>query len=209
MKDKEGNWISPGYFLPAAERYNVAHKIDRHVIKKMLNWLCDHPDHLAKLKNCSINLSGMSLNDDEMFEFILEQFRQTKVPPEKVCFEITETAAISHLSGATGLIRQLRELGCKTALDDFGSGMSSFAYLKNFEIDYLKIDGLFVRDILSDPIDDAMVKSINDIGHILDLTTIAEYVENEDILKRLRVLGVDQAQGYYIAKPEPIENMLK
>ena len=209
MKDKEGNWVSPGYFLPAAERYNVAHKIDRHVIKKMLYWLHDHPQQLAQLQSCSINLSGMSLNDDELFDFILEQFRKTKVPPVKICFEITETAAISHLSGATGLIRQLRELGCKTALDDFGSGMSSFAYLKNFEIDYLKIDGLFVRDILSDPIDDAMVKSINDIGHILSMTTIAEYVENEDILNRLRVLGVDQAQGYYIAKPQPIENMLK
>ncbi len=209
MKSRDDNWISPGYFLPAAERYNVAHKIDRHVIKKMLNWLCEHPKHLATLKNCSINLSGMSLNDDELFDFIFEQFEKTKVPPEKICFEITETAAISHLSGATGLIRQLRELGCKTALDDFGSGMSSFAYLKNFEIDYLKIDGQFVRDILSDPIDDAMVKSINDIGHILGMTTIAEYVENEDILKRLQTLGVDQAQGYYIAKPEPIENMLK
>jgi len=209
MKDRNGNWISPGYFLPAAERYNVAHKIDRHVIGKTLNWLRNHPKQLALLKSCSINLSGMSLNDDELFDFIFEQFNKTKVPPEKICFEITETAAISHLSAATGLIRQLRELGCKTALDDFGSGMSSFAYLKNFEIDYLKIDGVFVRDILSDPIDDAMVKSINDIGHILGLTTIAEYVENENILKRLSVLGVDQAQGYYIAKPEPIENMLK
>ena len=176
---------------------------------KMLNWLCNHPDQLAQLKSCSINLSGMSLNDDELFEFIYDQFKKTKVPPAKICFEITETAAISHLSGATALIRQLRELGCKTALDDFGSGMSSFAYLKNFEIDYLKIDGLFVRDIISDPIDDAMVKSINDIGHILGLTTIAEYVENESILKRLSLLGVDQAQGYYIAKPEPIEMMLK
>ena len=209
MKDRDGSWISPGYFLPAAERYNVAHKIDRHVIMKMLNWLCNHPDQLAQLKSCSINLSGMSLNDDELFEFIYDQFKKTKVPPAKICFEITETAAISHLSGATALIRQLRELGCKTALDDFGSGMSSFAYLKNFEIDYLKIDGLFVRDIISDPIDDAMVKSINDIGHILGLTTIAEYVENESILKRLSLLGVDQAQGYYIAKPEPIEMMLK
>ena len=209
MKGRDDNWISPGYFLPAAERYNVAHKIDRHVIEKMLNWLCEHPMQLAMLKNCSINLSGMSLNDDELFDFIHEQFEKTKVPPEKICFEITETAAISHLSAATGLIRQLRELGCKIALDDFGSGMSSFAYLKNFEIDYLKIDGQFVRDILSDPIDDAMVKSINDIGHILNMTTIAEYVENEDILKRLSALGVDQAQGYYIAKPEPIENMLK
>jgi diguanylate cyclase (GGDEF)-like protein/PAS domain S-box-containing protein len=208
MKDRDGNWISPGYFLPAAERYNVAHKIDRHVIRKTLNWLCDHPKQLEQLKSCSINLSGMSLNDDELFDFILEQFNITKVPPAKICFEITETAAISHLSGATGLIRELRELGCKTALDDFGSGMSSFAYLKNFEIDYLKIDGLFVRDILSDPIDDAMVKSINDIGHILGLITIAEYVENESILKRLNELGVDQVQGYFIAKPEPIENML-
>lgn len=208
MKDSDDNWMSPGYFLPAAERYNMAPMIDRWVIKETLSWLQRHPEHLFQLRSCSINLSGVSLNDAELFNYILEQFENTRVPAKKICFEITETSAITHLAGATSLISQLRELGCQTALDDFGSGMSSFAYLKNFPIDYLKIDGIFVKDMLSDPIDDAMVKSINDIGHILGLTTIAEYVENEEIFARLREIGVDKAQGYYLAKPQPIEMIL-
>jgi len=208
MKDQEGNWISPGFFLPAAERYNMAQKIDRWVIGHVLRWLASHPDHLAQLENCSINLSGTSLNDEYLLPFISEMFEETGVPPEKICFEITETAAITHLSGAGNLITRLRELGCSTALDDFGSGMSSFAYLKNFPVDYLKIDGVFVRDIETDPIDEAMVKSINDIGHILGLTTIAEFVENGAIVERLDEIGVDQLQGYHIAKPRPIDDLL-
>ena len=209
MKDSEGNWMSPGYFLPAAERYNMAPKIDRWVIRETLLWLKKHPEHLSQLRSCSINLSGVSLNDAELFAYIHTQFEETRVPAKKICFEITETSAITHLAGATTLISKLRDLGCQTALDDFGSGMSSFAYLKNFPIDYLKIDGIFVKDMLNDPIDDAMVKSINDIGHILGLKTIAEFVENEEIFARLQELGVDEAQGYYLAKPQPVEILLK
>ena len=207
MLDKAGNVLPPGFFLPAAERYNLIHKVDRWVIRAALNWLARNPLQLDNLKCCAINLSGMSLNDEKLFDFIQLQFKKTKVPSEKICFEITETAAITNLSKATGLIAQLRTLGCKTALDDFGSGMSSFAYLKNFPIDYLKIDGIFVKDIISDPIDNAMVKSINDIGHVLGLTTIAEYVEDEEILLRLKELGVDEAQGYHIAKPQPLDQL--
>ncbi|RDH85667.1 MAG: GGDEF domain-containing protein [endosymbiont of Galathealinum brachiosum] len=205
MLDREGNILPPGFFLPAAERYNLAHKVDRWVIRASLNWLARNPIQLENLKCCAINLSGMSLNDEKLFDFIDLQLRKTKVPTDKICFEITETAAITNLSRATGLIGRLRELGCKTALDDFGSGMSSFAYLKNFPIDYLKIDGVFVKDIITDPIDNAMVKSINDIGHVLGLKTIAEYVEDEEILNRLKELGVDEAQGYHIAKPQPLD----
>jgi len=150
----------------------------------------------------------MSLNDEKLFDFIAMQFEATEVPAEKICFEITETAAITNLAKAIGFINQLRELGCQSALDDFGSGMSSFAYLKNFPIDYLKIDGMFVKDIISDPIDNAMVKSINDIGHVLGLKTIAEFVENEEIYHRIKELGIDEAQGYHIAKPQPIEMLL-
>jgi len=208
MKDKKGNWLPPGFFLPAAERYNLVHKVDRWVIRTALNWLARNPEHLAQLSCCAINLSGMSLNDEKLFDFIAMQFEATEVPPEKICFEITETAAITNLAKAIGFINQLRELGCQSALDDFGSGMSSFAYLKNFPIDYLKIDGMFVKDILSDPIDNAMVKSINDIGHVLGLKTIAEFVENEGIFSRIKDLGIDEAQGYHIAKPQPIDMLL-
>ncbi|MCW9048383.1 MAG: EAL domain-containing protein [Gammaproteobacteria bacterium] len=207
MLDKEGNILPPGFFLPAAERYNLIHKVDRWVIRASLNWLARNPVQLENLKCCAINLSGMSLNDEKLFDFIQLQFDKTKVPSEKICFEITETAAVTNLSKATGLINQLRKLGCKSALDDFGSGMSSFAYLKNFPIDYLKIDGVFVKDIISDPIDNAMVKSINDIGHVLGLKTIAEYVEDEEILVRLKELGVDEAQGYHIAKPQSLDHL--
>ena len=207
MLDKEGNILPPGFFLPAAERYNLVNKVDRWVIRAALNWLARNPIQLKNLKCCAINLSGMSLNDEKLFDFIQLQLKKTKVPSEKICFEITETAAITNLSKATGLISQLRKLGCKSALDDFGSGMSSFAYLKNFPIDYLKIDGVFVKDIISDPIDNAMVKSINDIGHVLGLKTIAEYVEDEEILLRLKELGVDEAQGYHISKPQPLDQL--
>jgi diguanylate cyclase (GGDEF)-like protein/PAS domain S-box-containing protein len=208
MRDKKGHWLPPGFFLPAAERYNLVHKVDRWVIRTALNWLARHPDHLEQLQCCAINLSGMSLNDELLFEFIVAQFEATGVPNEKICFEITETAAITNLAKAIGFINQLRDLGCKSALDDFGSGMSSFAYLKNFPIDYLKIDGMFVRDIISDPIDNAMVKSINDIGHVLGLKTIAEFVEDQAIYDRLKDLGIDEAQGYHIAKPQPIDQLL-
>jgi len=208
MKDKTGNCLSPGFFLPAAERYNLIHKVDRWVVRTALNWLSRNPEHLAQLKCCAINLSGMSLNDEMLFDFIAMQFKLTEVPPEKICFEITETAAVTNLSRAIGFINKLRDLGCKSSLDDFGSGMSSFAYLKNFPIDYLKIDGMFVKDIINDPIDNAMVKSINDIGHVLGLKTIAEFVEDADIYQRVKELGIDEAQGYHIAKPQPIDNLI-
>jgi diguanylate cyclase (GGDEF)-like protein/PAS domain S-box-containing protein len=207
MRDKQGKILPPGFFLPAAERFNLAHKVDRWVIRAALNWLARNPRQLANLECCAINLSGMSLNDEKLFDFIELQFRKTKVQTDKICFEITETAAITNISRATDLISKLRGLGCKTALDDFGSGMSSFAYLKNFPIDYLKIDGVFVKDIITDPIDNAMVKSINDIGHVLGLKTIAEYVENGEILERLKELGVDEVQGYHISKPQPLGNL--
>jgi EAL domain-containing protein (putative c-di-GMP-specific phosphodiesterase class I) len=127
-----------------------------------------------------------------------------RVRPERICFEITETATIANLSSATRFIRALKERGCKFALDDFGSGLSSFAYLKNLPVDYLKIDGAFVKDIVNEPVDLAMVKAINDMGHVLGKKTIAEFVESEAILQKLRELGVDYAQGYHIGRPQRI-----
>jgi EAL domain-containing protein (putative c-di-GMP-specific phosphodiesterase class I) len=151
----------------------------------------------------AINLSGPSLCDADFLDYLLNLILETKIDPARLCFEITETAAIANLSSATHFINSLHKIGCLFALDDFGSGLSSFAYLKNLPVDYLKIDGVFVRDIVNDPIDLAMVKSINEIGHVMGMKTIAEFVENEEILETLRVIGVDYAQGYGIGKPVP------
>ena len=157
---------------------------------------------------CSLNLSGSSLTDDKVLESILSQAKTLGIPTEKICFEVTETAAISNLKIAVRFMNVLRDEGFKIALDDFGSGMSSFAYLKNLPADYLKIDGTFVKDIMDDPIDLAMVKSINDIGHIMGKKTIAEFVENDAILNELAAIGVDFAQGYGIARPHPLQDII-
>jgi EAL domain-containing protein (putative c-di-GMP-specific phosphodiesterase class I) len=181
--------------------------LDRWVVRTAFKWFRRHPQHLERMLVCSINLSGNSLGDNEFLEFITRQIDKSNMPPEKICFEITETAAIANLTSATHLIKALRKLGCRFALDDFGSGLSSFAYLKNLPVDFLKIDGMFVKDMVEDPIDFAMVKAINDMGHVMGKQTIAEFVENDAILASLRKLGVDYAQGYGVAQPRPIEEM--
>jgi diguanylate cyclase (GGDEF)-like protein/PAS domain S-box-containing protein len=201
LKDETGQLVAPMAFIPAAERYNLMHKIDRWVI----NQLCRHWSSLA-VKPCiyGINLSGASINDPQFLGFVQAQFAEHAVVPNLICFEITETVAIANLTKASELMRQLQQLGCRFALDDFGSGMSSFAYLKNLPVDYLKIDGGFIKNILNDPIDDAMVAAIIRIGHVMGIQTIAEFVENKDILQRIKALGVDYAQGYGIASPYPL-----
>jgi diguanylate cyclase (GGDEF)-like protein/PAS domain S-box-containing protein len=206
-RDDRGNIIPPGAFLPAAERYNLAPELDRWIIAYLLEWLAGQPDFLKNLSVCSINLSGLSLSDETMVKFISEQFLRWNVPTDKLCFEITETAAISNLLHATHFINHLKEQGCLFSLDDFGSGLSSFAYLKNLPVDYLKIDGLFVKDILDDKVDLAMVKSINEVGHVMNKKTIAEFVENEQIFNLLKTIGVDYAQGYGIGRPVPLEEL--
>jgi EAL domain-containing protein (putative c-di-GMP-specific phosphodiesterase class I) len=157
---------------------------------------------------CSINLSGQSLADMDFQEYVINEFIHRNIPPGKICFEITETAAITNLSVATLFLSKMRVLGCRFALDDFGSGLSSFGYLKNMEVDYLKIDGMFVKDIVDDPIDHAMVKSINEIGHVMGMQTIAEFVENDEIKGMLREIGVNYVQGYGIDKPIPFNDLL-
>ena len=206
-QDDRGNVIPPGAYLPAAERYNLAAELDRWIIANLLEWLANHPDFLKTLSLCSVNLSGLSLSDETMLKFISEQFERWAIPTHKLCFEITETAAISNLSHATHFINQLKEQGCFFSLDDFGSGLSSFAYLKHLPVDYLKIDGLFVKDILDDEVDLAMVKSINEVGHVMNKKTIAEFVENEAIFNLLKTLGIDYAQGYGIGKPVPLNEL--
>jgi EAL domain-containing protein (putative c-di-GMP-specific phosphodiesterase class I) len=207
MKDEEEKWIAPGFFLPAAERYNLANKIDRWVINKTFSWFADHPKRLEQLALCSINLSGSSLSDEQLSEYIVNKLSEYSVSPDKICFEIRETAAITNLSHACGFIDTLRKHGCLFALDDFGSGTSSYAFLKRLSVDFLKLDGLFVKDMLNDPIDNAMVKSINDIGHVFGLKTIAGFVENEDTEKALREIGLDFVQGYAVAMPERLEEL--
>ena len=207
-RDDKGNVIPPGAFLPAAERYNMASALDRSVISNLFEWIVNKPDFLDKLSVCSINLSGVSLSDETMLAFISEQFDLWAIPTYKICFEITETAAIANLSCATKFINQLRERGCLFSLDDFGSGLSSFAYLKNLPVDFLKIDGLFVKDIVDDDVDLAMVRAINEVGHIMGKKTIAEFVENEKIFNLLKELGVDYAQGYGIGKPVPLDGLM-
>lgn len=204
MKDRNGCIITPDAFLPAVERYQLSTKIDRWVIRNVFQYFTSHPERLSKLSLCSINLSGSSLTDPHLFSYIESQLLQTGMPSDKVCFEITETAAVANLSLASEFMGRLKNYGCKFSLDDFGSGLSSFAYLKNLPVDYLKIDGFFVKDVIHDSMDLAMVKSINDIGHILGKKTIAEFVENEAILETLNELKVDYAQGYYTGKPKPI-----
>ena len=206
-RDDKGRIIPPGAFLPAAERYNLAPALDRWVIGHLFEWIANKPDFLDNLSLCSVNLSGVSLSDESMLAFISEQFSLCAIPTHKICFEITETAAIANLSYATKFIHHLRERGCSFSLDDFGSGLSSFAYLKNLPVDYLKIDGLFVKDMLDDKVDLAMVRAINEVGHIMGKKTVAEFVENERTFKLLNELGVDYAQGYIISKPVPLDEL--
>ncbi len=208
MIDEDGQVVPPGAFLPAAERYNLVESLDRWVIESAFSLLAENPVFLAETTFVSINLSGQSLTRGDFLDFVISQFGTFKIDGAKICFEITETAAISNLSAAAKFISNLKGQGCRFALDDFGSGLSSFAYLKNLSVDYLKIDGMFVRDILGDPIDHAMVKSINEIGHVMGMQTIAEFVENDEIKGMLRENGVNYAQGYGISRPLPFEDLL-
>ena len=199
MVDEAGFLVPPGNFLPTAERYNLATQLDIWVVRECLAWLAQSPDI-----RCSINLSGMSIADDDFLRIMLQFLDENNVDEHRLCFEITETAAIQNLTKANYFIAQLRERGCSFALDDFGSGLSSFAYLKTLPVDFLKIDGFFVSEMQQDKIDFELVKSINDIGHVMGMRTIAEFVENDQTLELLREIGVDFAQGYGIDKPKPI-----
>ncbi|MBT5485145.1 MAG: EAL domain-containing protein [Gammaproteobacteria bacterium] len=206
MRDKEGNLMCPEAFLPSAERYDLATRIDRWVLDAMFNWFGKYPDQLEGLEMCAVNLSGQSLSDEKFLREITGHLSNPGIPAEKICFEITETAAIQNLAKASQFIKTLKRLGCSFALDDFGSGLSSFAYLKSLPVDFVKIDGFFVKDVVKDPVDLAMVKAINDMAHAMGKLTIAEFVEDKEILQKLVDLGVDYVQGYGIAKPAPLIN---
>ena len=204
LLDRDGELLLPGSFIPAAERFGLMVELDRWVIAEALRQYSglsierDGP-------GIAINLSGDSLGDDRLVAFVQAELAATGVPAQRVCFELTETAAINRLAMAQKVITELRRLGCSFALDDFGSGLSSFAYLKQLPVDFLKIDGSFIRDMHTDEVDRAMVRSINEIGHTMGIATVAEWVESEEILAAVRQIGIDFAQGYAIGRPQLLQ----
>ncbi|MWV13587.1 DUF1631 family protein [Pseudomonas sp. R-28-1W-6] len=195
-------------FISAAERYNRMTKVDRWVLKRVFTELAQHPGIWARCSGVSVNLSGSSLNDDKMLEFIEALFEDYAVPAHKICFELTETAAVANLTKTADLVRYLQRFGCTFSIDDFGTGFSSYEYLKRLPVDYVKIDGSFVKEIERSPSDLAMVKSINEIAHVLGRKTIAEYVESHSIRQRLAALGIDYVQGYGVQMPLPLDTFL-
>ena len=203
-----GEIIAPGLFVPAAERYNLMPAVDRWVVSHAFQAHRELSGKFGPSAVFSINLSGTSLSGGEFAEFVMAQARRHGVPPQAICFEITETAAINQLSAAAAFVRALKGEGFRFALDDFGVGMSSFGYLKNLPVDYLKIDGSFVKDICTDPTSRSMVAAMNEIGHTMGLTTVAEFVDSAESLQVLRSIGVDYAQGFFVSKPQPLSQML-
>ena len=203
LVNRNGDIMLPSVFIPVAERYNQMQAIDRWVVKNAFEAL-NNPDIVPGNIDLAINLSGQSLSDPRFLEFVEQQIEKKSVPLERICFEITETAAIGNLIHAQRFFSALKPRGCRFALDDFGSGLSSFAYLKALPIDFLKIDGAFVKDMASNPIDYAMVEAIHRIGNVMGIETIAEFVESERILSLLKVIGVNYAQGHCLANPRPL-----
>ncbi|MGE8447789.1 MAG: EAL domain-containing protein, partial [Comamonas sp.] len=208
MRLPDGNIISPVLFIPAAERYGLMPMVDRWVVKQSLRTLA----HLQKsgqvpaISCCAINLSGTSLGDERLLGFLQEQIALHAVDPGTLCFEITETAAITHLPNAIRLVKALKALGCRFSMDDFGAGVSSFSSLKNLPVDFLKIDGAIVADMLNEPAHRAMVDAINHLGHALGMRTIAEFASTPEIVETLRSMGIDYAQGYAVGRPQPFSH---
>jgi EAL domain-containing protein (putative c-di-GMP-specific phosphodiesterase class I) len=207
MKGEGDKLYPPGVFLPVAERYKLMPKIDRWVVAETFAILATKGESFPYV--CAINISGQTLSDGQFLDFVIDKLEQFSINPQSICFEITETAVISNLDKAKHFIQILRDIGCGFSLDDFGSGLSSFGYLKNLEVDFLKIDGMFIKSIASNNVDRALVDSINNIGHVMQLKTIAEFVENDETLSILKEIGVDFVQGYGVALPEPFLMELK
>ena len=213
MIDENDKVVSPMAFIPTAERYKLMPAIDRWVISTLFTMLDNHfqqtnTDALntqaENLPHYAVNLSGASINETGFIEFLRDQFATHRIPPQIICFEITETVAISNLDKAIQLMREFKRMGCQFALDDFGSGMSSFTYLQTLPVDYLKIDGSFVKDVVNNSVAEAIVGSINSIAQEMGIQTIAEFVASEAILAKIRDLGVNYAQGYSIDKPSQL-----
>ncbi len=207
--DESGEVMAPGNFIPAAERYHLMPSIDRWVVSKTLAMLSEFDEASLRSGTYAINLSGQSLNEKDFLDFVHAELVNFDVPAECICFEVTETAAVRNMGKAVEFMGSLRDIGCSFSLDDFGAGLSSFGYLKSLPVDYLKIDGGIVKDIVTDETSAAMVTAINHVGHTMNLRTIAEFVENDAIKLRLKEIGVDYVQGYAIGKPEPFAGRLR
>ena len=204
--DDDGSIIAPGSFLPAAEKYNLTSSIDRWVIEHTMSWLAATNNTGNRPVTVAINLSGQSISSPDMQKFIIDQMEKTGVSAKHIIFEVTETTVMANIAAATSFMLTLRGCGCRFSLDDFGSGLSSFTYLKKLPVDFMKIDGTVIRDILSDPVDYAIVKSINELGHLLGKETIAEFVDTHELGDELRQMGVNHVQGYAYAQPRPLNN---
>jgi diguanylate cyclase (GGDEF)-like protein/PAS domain S-box-containing protein len=203
LRDESGTLVAPAEFIPAAERYNVMPSIDRWVVRQALDRVVHRISSGIEPYTVAVNLSGTSLNDERFLEYLIAELSTRELAPGAMCFEITETAAIANLGNVVYFMRELKARGCHFALDDFGSGLSSFMYLKNLPVDYLKIDGQFVENVTRDPVDRSMVEAICQIGKAMGIQTIAERVESAEVLAELGRLGVGFAQGFHIARPHP------
>ena len=208
MYDEEGNIVPPDEFIPIAENYAMMPVLDRWVVKDVIRQL-KAVKKQTPIPVFAINLSGTSLDDEGFLAFVLEEINNAQIDPRMLCFEITEQVAISNIDRAEAFIETLRKMGSSFSLDDFGTGVSSYGYLRSLDVDYLKIDGIFIKDILSDGVARAMVQSIVQVGHKMGLKIIAEYVENDEIVDLLRLMSIDYGQGYGISRPEPLNEMLK
>jgi len=203
MKNTDGVIVPPDEFLPTAERYSLISDIDRWVINSVLDYMATHDEKVEGVESYAINISGKSINDPAFIDFIINALESASAP-DKICFEITETALVSNIDAAKMFVDTVGRFGSKVALDDFGTGMCSFGYLKHINVDYVKIDGSFIRSITSSSTDLAMVKAITDIGHVLGKRVVGEYVTDHTTLSLLGAIGVDYAQGYYVGRPIPL-----
>ena len=206
MKDEEGEYVLPYRFIPAAERYQLMSSIDRWVVHTSIMHMLNNTNN--KDVSLAINLSGQSINEDDFLQFVIDEISKYSIDASRICFEITETAAVNNLSQAVSFIESLKQYKCRFSLDDFGTGVSSFEYLKRLPVDYLKIDGTFIKQMHDSNVDQAMVKAINEVAKVMGMQTIAEFVENEDIYRILHDIGVNFAQGYWVSKPKPIDKII-
>jgi EAL domain-containing protein (putative c-di-GMP-specific phosphodiesterase class I) len=208
VQDAQGDSLSIGEFIDAAERYHRMRAVDRWVVRTTVEWAAAHRELMPRFHGFAVNLSGQTASDPGFVEYLRQQLQRTGIDPSWLSLEITETAAIANLSSSAGIVQELKLLGCRVALDDFGSGLASYGYLKELPVDWLKIDGAFVRKIAADSGDYAVVKSINEIGHFLGKETIAEYVSDQRILRLVAEIGVDYVQGFAIAPPGLMDDLV-
>jgi len=207
LKDRDGNLIQPGEFLPAAERFRIMPRVDKWVVGNVIDFLTKNRELVTKAEMISVNLSGKSIGDRNFQNFVHDRVASTAFDRDKLCFEITESESINNIDSSIEFIEKMRQIGIRFSLDDFGTGVSSFSYLKKLPVDYIKIDGQFVENMTKDPVDYATVRSIQDVAKLLGKQTIAEFVEDSEVEDKLRDLGVDYMQGFLRHRPMPLENV--